>query len=242
MFESKRESIREIMEGVNYSKVKKIANNTVEYIDFQSNRNIRFHQTTIISFLKDGILLNSGGYHTVTTKDRINRFSGHRIHSDKGIWYVSSLDKQYVFADGMIIRDNGEVIGAGDTPKKAISFRNKVKKYAADYAENLVNGKIEKPSGGDCWLCLLKDTKTGKPAFSGDHIQSHIKERYFVPSLVLNAVEIFGSQADKNDTAMYLKSDGHEKGGFFFSGSSQHYFTERTTRILRKYLYRSLGI
>lgn len=53
---------------------------------------IRLHGTDIVRRLADGsVILNSGGWKTVTTKDRMNNNlpGGARIIQEKGVWYVS---------------------------------------------------------------------------------------------------------------------------------------------------------
>lgn len=70
------------------AKSKKLANNTY-CIRNEDSIGIRLHQTNVITYFPNGrVVLNSGGYKTATTKDRINQFSPFRINQDKGIWYV----------------------------------------------------------------------------------------------------------------------------------------------------------
>ena len=83
-------SVADIMSGVRFDRKRKIANNTVEYWQGKT-RVIRLHDTDIVKILENGdTVLNSGGWRTVTTKDRM---SGHgsRISQEKGVWYVPSL-------------------------------------------------------------------------------------------------------------------------------------------------------
>lgn len=72
---------------------KKVANNTylnrledngVEYIALQ------LHNTNIVMWYSDGrVLLNAGGWRTVTTKSRINEYAeGAGIAQKAGVWYV----------------------------------------------------------------------------------------------------------------------------------------------------------
>lgn len=53
---------------------------------------IRFHATDIVTYYADGrIILNTGGWHTVTTSDRIHRFSPSKgPYSVDGIWYLDA--------------------------------------------------------------------------------------------------------------------------------------------------------
>lgn len=68
---------------------------------------IRLHSTDVVTYYPDGsIRLDSGGYRTVTTKDRINRFSPIRVWSKNWEWYAQ--DTRYVweqeqeYLDGMV--------------------------------------------------------------------------------------------------------------------------------------------
>ena len=64
------------------------------------------HNTTIVRIFRDGsYVLDSGGWHTVTTKDRMNRYAPHGISQCKYVWYV----KGKRFHDGIKILPNGEV-------------------------------------------------------------------------------------------------------------------------------------
>lgn len=83
---------------------RKIAHNT--YVEWFGRDciAIRFHATRIISFTADGrILLTSGGYRTVTTKDRLNQFGPAevRIHQANYAWYVTTPTGEYPFVDGI---------------------------------------------------------------------------------------------------------------------------------------------
>lgn len=67
---------------------------------------IRLHRTNVVTFRPCGrVILNSGGWRTVTTKERINRYSGIHVWSERGVWYADD----HPFSDGMIFKD-GEVV------------------------------------------------------------------------------------------------------------------------------------
>jgi len=69
-------------------------------------------------------------------------------------------------------------------------LRKQIHGYARDYAKALFAGEVPAPSGGDCWDCLMS-----KDAGGHDHLRSHMSkdERYFVPSLIVNAAEECGN-------------------------------------------------
>ena len=67
---------------------------------------VRLHLTDIIETLPDGrVRLNSGGWKTVTTKDRFNKYTPYRVWSDKGTWYVHHEGAKAPFFDGMLLPD-----------------------------------------------------------------------------------------------------------------------------------------
>lgn len=59
---------------------------------------VRLHATDIVKIHDDGTFtLANGGWQTVTTKDRINKFSPVRIHQKNGTWFVGEAK----FINGM---------------------------------------------------------------------------------------------------------------------------------------------
>ena len=98
---------------------KKLCNNT--YLrKREKGIAVQLHQTDIILFKENGdTVLDTGGWKTVTTKDRLNRYlDGFQVWQEKRIWYLSGIEKTYTFADGMTIKANMEVEGEGPNPKQ----------------------------------------------------------------------------------------------------------------------------
>src|SRR6188768_2137912 len=95
-----RQTNSQIMASVTDAvKVKRIANNTVKYERANGDVVYRLHNTDVVTKHANGTFtLNSGGWKTVTTKDRINLYAPARVHSDKGVWYVRN---GVPFYDGM---------------------------------------------------------------------------------------------------------------------------------------------
>jgi hypothetical protein len=176
------------------SRRRKLDNNT--YLE-QSGEDyaIRLHSTNVVTHHTDGsVTLNSGGWRTVTTKDRMNKFQSlARVYSERGVWIVSANGREANFADGVTITADGVISGADmSTDYKALQAR--AKRYTDSYIKALDSGKVPAPSNGDCWYCSMR-TDTGKPLVevtSGcDHVMSHIEEGYYVPSLLARAIERF---------------------------------------------------
>ena len=69
---------------------------------------IRLYNTDIVKFNDKQIILNSGGYETVTTKTRMTQASnqynlGYNVYQEKGKWYVSYNKEIYDFNNEVII-------------------------------------------------------------------------------------------------------------------------------------------
>jgi len=61
---------------------------------------ITLYATDVITIYDDGrYVLNSGGYRTVTTKDRLNKYGPVRVHQSKHVWYAGDVP----FEDGMTV-------------------------------------------------------------------------------------------------------------------------------------------
>ena len=177
---------------------------------------VRLHQTDIISFKKNGtIILDSGGWRTVTTKDRMNKFlpDNYGIMQEKGIWYIkitNEYKKDLIYSDGIKLSKktkpmNLKVYQAKQ--KQQTRIVNKTNKYCDRYIDALMDGKVPVPSGADCWYCSIMHNKDDE---NNDHYNSHIQEMYFVPSLIANAVNDCGSMYERMVLASIWKIDGAE--------------------------------
>jgi len=180
---------------------RKYANNTY-WQRRGENIALKLHNTDIVTLYPTGDMsLNTGGWYTLTTKERINRVLPRvfYLHQEKGRWFVVNRldDATYIFIDGMRITSEWGVEGAGIyDPKADKEIREKVRRYA-----NLCTSEIplEMPSGGDCWFCAFK-TQDGKAlgdTTDDEHLDQHMEEGYVVPSLVWNALEESGYDSTK---------------------------------------------
>ncbi len=197
---------------------RKLANNTylVAGKDAASFA-IRLHATDVVTMAPDGsFTLNSGGWRTVTTKERINAFSPVNVGSDRGQWYVyprrGDWSYRFPFADGMTIAADGSVTGGVDESAIRRAILNSIRAYVDGFVASVVAaGGLTPPSGGDCWGCAMrtkkegchpgkapwgqdKATKPGADHFMGvGHIFSHFEEKYYVPSLLWDALQRRGN-------------------------------------------------
>ncbi len=100
----------QIFEGLeNYSKLTQLSWNTWQYHNSNNERVIRYTRTDIVKIKPNGdIILNSGGWQTVTTKRKINQLlpSGFYLYQSKFQWFINDAP----FIDGMKIVFDGKVI------------------------------------------------------------------------------------------------------------------------------------
>lgn len=185
------------------SKVQRtVANNTVvRVVNEGKDIAVRLHDTDVVCHNGNGtITLSSGGWKTKTTKDRLNTFTEAGISQKAGVWYMKDGS---LFYDGIVIKADGTPIKPKQPKaheKKLKAIKKQAKEYAHGYVEALKKGLIDYPNGGDCWYCLMfKDVSK-----SNEHLKSHIKEKYYVPSLLVNA----GREAGYRDEQIGLMGIG----------------------------------
>ena len=103
-------------------------------------------------------------------------------------------------------------------------MKKRIDKYVNGFIVELKKGTMPMPSGGDCWYCSLR-TDGGVPM--GDsmqtlhsdgsltrevniyHLLSHMSERYYVPSLAVNALRERGYK----DVGIYMWLDMDQDAG-----------------------------
>ena len=177
-----------------------LANNT-RLIHHGNSIGVVLHDTEVVTYYPDGrISLDSGGWRTVTTRDRMNNYGplGWQVWQDRGVWYFGHGwrdPEPLVYADGITVHPDDTVTGAApkEVAKGQEKWRRRIRTYAKDFAKEVLAGRIEAPSGGDCWHCHLvtEDGKTplGDATENTDHLESHILGSYFVPSLLYHVLQ-----------------------------------------------------
>jgi hypothetical protein len=82
---------------------RKVGNNTYAEILPDGSVGIMLHSTYVVKIHPDNsATLNTGGWYTSTTKDRINQYSPVRVYQLKGEWY---LDDGTPYTDGVTVAD-----------------------------------------------------------------------------------------------------------------------------------------
>lgn len=206
---------------------------------------VRLHDTDVVTYHRNGnIILNSGGWRTPTTKNRITAYSPAIVWSEKGVWWVDNhhafsepvLSQKSLFYDGMGITYDGAVMEPRMPDKVAVKAETKllnaITKYVNAFGEKIKKG-IPLPNGGDCWSCYFFDEKAGltfgdmhgSQTDYQDHLPSHIREKYYVPSLLLNALREKGY---RDPMLIFQMENGHGRISY------------ASKRALRDYLKRRL--
>jgi len=190
---------------------------------------IQYHDTIILSFWSDRFMINSGGWRTMSTKARINEFvpRGFNLSQNRSVWYLNGLP----FYDGMIvIRDRIEPDAkAKKELARVVKIKRQVKAYCDKLAKMIDNHTLKDPGGGDCWLCMMKNTD-GKLVDGMGHLMSHLEQKYVHGTLVWNALEDQGCDVDFLWRAYYR---GCDKSGVF---------KRYAVSAVRRWFYRNLGI
>lgn len=129
---------------------------------------LQYHDTDVVTFRPDGgMVLNSGGWHTVTTKERINWClpDGFRLSQVKRVWYITVgettqifshpitacyVGNEHVFADGMVVYPDGRVEGAGKSQQKGMQAKHDLLKENLEGMGLALN--VSPSIGGDAGL------------------------------------------------------------------------------------------
>lgn len=204
---------------------KKVANNT--YLETRGEDvAVRLHDTDVATFHPDNtVTLDTGGWLTVTTKDRMNSVLAQRqvrIGSNRGQWrltgysgpssYYAADRFDVPYHDGMIVDADGSAdpadIVAEAADLVAQAERREVDKTITAYlrplpklmetwqAEIRETGTLASAEG-DPWCCLMR-AEDGRHPLAGDpveHWQGHIAEKYLFPSMLVVAAESRGETA-----------------------------------------------
>ncbi len=191
------------------------------------------------------------GYGEEITKTRKRKVYGAMV---AGLWvsyntpyweeyehtYQPDLRDVWQFKDGISIHSDGRVYDFERSPTKMKNRSKAVKEFATEYLAKLSEGRMEAPSNSDCWYCLFKEVGTGRPMgdlSQSDHMVQHLADEYYVPSIIMNALdELGGSPIDRD----YVVGRFNKVEGEVF-----HLYgiiSEKLYRILVRYVGRKVGL
>jgi hypothetical protein len=206
---------------------------------------VRLHMTDIVTRTPDGrTRLDSGGWRTMTTKDRMNTHAApYVVHSRAGVWYVSERGAQWSpegrsvpFYDGIVLPDAFDPQSkAARCAAKALTEQTQMKAQLGHYLKRLrALPELPLPHSGDCWLCLMRSADGESwgdsvgAADRHDHLRSHLAEGYIHGSLILNALREKGW----TDTGIRLA----------FASRPQDSLRQRVARAVADHFKRRLGM
>ena len=213
---------------------RKLCNHT--YLERRNDEEIavKLHGTDVVTYHRlNFCTLNSGGWKTPTTKNRINTYAPVQIYQKSGLWYIDGK----LFEDHCHISDGGAVLTVLEDPAETITKKRKidrmVAKYIKDFCAHIKAGKLEDPSNGDCWGCLMADNDGNNDIMTGvNHYFDHFKEEYFVPSLLWKAINEAGYTNPSFIWAM-IKMDGEKgKDSYHALQTLQRYFRKRKDKLI----------
>lgn len=229
-----------------YRAAKKVARNTWDYVGADGLRRIRLHNTDIVEFLPRGrVRLNTGGWRSLTTKDRMGTHSGFDVWSKRGQWIVmdryqgEDVPRRSVpFYDGIVLPDAfaASAKKAEREAARVAKVRKQIKAFC-DYAATLDSYPL--PNDGDCLICWMQAEPPatnhnggfetpGQTGPGGDthHLMEHMREKYVHGMLLVNA----------------LRWAGYPETGLGFHLRFKPKRGDTVTRSLRRYLQRKLGV
>lgn len=232
------QSLNESLTGRNQQR-RKLANNTWAERRELGAIAIRLHNTDILTFNPDGsIVCQTGGWKTHTTKDRLNEYLPVQIWQRAGRWFLGSNGSTIEFADGLTIKPDGTIAG-GKAPSQAENekaLQKRIKVYCDKLGAAL---PLPKPGAGDCFYCQMREVKTGLPlgecSHNTGHLESHLEEGYFVPSLVWRSLEFNGCNPQGGGCAWFDVAFGDGR-------MTKTFGADTVKRMVRKYLRRQFGL
>lgn len=188
---------------------------------------IRLHATDILTFhADDTITANSGGWRTVTTKDRLNSFlpAPLCVYSVDGVWTLQRRGNApgvvSEFYDGMRFDRHGDMVtdvlidSGREMKRQKREITAYVKLYTDARIAELVADAAENGTAGDCLFCQLMTDEMG-----AEHLSEHIREGYTMATLAFYAVK---------------------RAGYVNPAVILHHAPDSVRRAIRKYLVETL--
>jgi len=178
---------------------------------------------------------------------------GFNIYQNDSIWYLVYSEKwgwrrdksaiSFLFTDGMKILSDGMIVGTDRMDIEKLKKLNKeILKYSRNYITALFAGEVEKPGPGDCWNCALVVSNANGSMHAPDHLKKHLKEKYYVPSLLVRAIEVFPVSKVAGWILSELWHIQPEGQSNVMMGFGKNVAKQQLRSSLRRYLRRQLGL
>ena len=232
-----------------------VCNNTRVYELETGAITIKYHATYILTFYPDGkVEFNTEGWTTRTTQERINKFQDIiSVWQEKGQWEWDFNCREGIdwgnyrfsmgWVDGLLILDNGDhfmILNKFEnyTYIDYNEIKKRIDKYVNNYFKALMNMELDKPGGGDCFICGL-----GHEHYDWSHIESHMDEPYYVPTLFFNAMYWNYGKDELGRIKHMAQVDLWNMGYLFkydeasdYSGFALDLFESRNKKVFKAYL------
>ena len=241
---------------------RKIANNT--YLTRETEPAaavIRLHGHPVVTAYPTGaVTIDQCGWPTLTTRDRINAFfSTYRDNipvRDSRVWQYETATYRKVTSLYAIDAGGWTTLGAMPAsgpvtlgPRGAVHGLEspartradaKLRRDIADYARDLQHAlPLTLPGPGDCMYCSTIDGSASRGKLpkhvSRAHLLEHVRERYYVPALVWNALLYNGC------TPQYAGS-AYFQAAFVNKPTLGGFASERVAVFVQRYLERCLQV
>jgi len=174
---------------LNGRKSKKLKGNTYLHKLEDNKIGLLYHKTYIINYYPKYCQLYTGGWNTLTTRDRLRTYGPVNVTTKNNILYIGNYNPQVntpLFYEGIKMGYDGRILSKIKTGEEVRKRIQKLKKRVNTYLDlverEIKKGKVTIPSGGDCWFCLGI-----MPENNMEHLLRHMKDKYVVPSLIVNA-------------------------------------------------------
>jgi len=231
-----------------------IANNTILHTTEDGGIAVQLHATDVITFYPDGsVIYNTGGWNTVTTRERMNTFGSREVWvcQQKGIPHalLTGEEKGIPFRETFSLStDHKSIISDmnGSAIKKHKNLLKKINQYTNRFVEKILKKEVPPPSSGDCLYCQFREVKMnvslGESTKNKEHILSHLDEAYYVPSLFVRAIEKYPLSMISNTILSMLWNPEDDQYSQNFIDKMSDVFTQQARSSLKKYLKEQLGV
>lgn len=196
----------QVMEGATSAAIstsKFVARNTVEFTTVEGEKVVRLHATNVVTVKANGrVILNTGGWHTPTTRNRINTFApaGFQIYTRDGLSYVTTPAGTFPHVDGAEYHSTGRPVRP-TRHKAQVSQVKADKKLIAAYVAEIKAHGVPEPYAGDPFI-----PPNDKGLYDAYYVREWLKERYVFGSLAVNAL-LYAGHPRKNLGFLWRMND-----------------------------------
>ena len=174
-----------------------IAKNTLRYTIYNpagiANESIVYHKTRILVLEYDNrlacrpllsVLINTGGFNTMTTRERLNRFlpSGWSVFTDKGVLFIRTPAGTYPNCDGALYYGNGMPCEP-DLHKDSRAMAIADKRAIDAFCKAITPDNLPMPSNGDPFIF-----DWNPKAIGDDVLRDWLESKYVNGALIVHAM------------------------------------------------------